>query len=139
MENKNGPFSRNLFGLELQLKTLLEEVGGDQALQVLDSLTALNRSEQQVVLRVFDRLLRRIASGSERLVTSEDRVMKDFEEGLYRDILGAMRDAAGASTAPTGRIVEVIEGGKARPIRQAPINLEEARRNRRLRAKQILN
>lgn len=134
----DGTFSSNLLSLQLQLKTLLEGAGGDSALQFLDTLSSLNQSEQKIALALFTKVLEDLRSGEERLETAEDRVLKEFEEGLYKDILSSMREAANDS--PTSRKIEVIEGGltRKRPDK-SPIDLAEARRNRKSKSKPLLN
>lgn len=134
-------FSNSLVSLQLQLKTLLEGVGGEHAVEFLDKLSELNPSEQKLALNKFIDVLDRIKNGTERLCTPEDQALRDFEDGLYRDILGSMREAANGGSV-TRRRIEVIDGGKNRDrsVRKGPINLAEARKNRKLRsAKPIIN
>jgi hypothetical protein len=136
-QKSEGSFSANLLSLQLQLKTLLEGAGGDSALQFLDTLSALNPSEQQLALRLFTTVIDSIRAGTQRLETAEDRVLKEFEENLYTDILASMREAANQSEP---RKIEVIDGGKARQVpSNAPIDLAAARKNRRSRQKHLLN
>ena len=130
----DGGFSANFFSLELQIKTLLEGAGGDNAIALLDALSQLNGLEQEVALSIFTRAINRIATGESRLVTEEDRALKDFEESLYKDILDAIKEAA--KTTGTTRF-EVLRGGKS--PRKTPINLSEARKARELRGKSIIN
>lgn len=135
-QKSGGNFSASLLSLQLQLKTLLEGAGGDSALRFLDVLSSLNPSEQKLALSVFTTALEKISAGDKRLFTNEDRVLKEFEEGLYRDILASMREASQGER----HVIEVLDGGKSRPKRdKAPIDLAEARRNRRSRTKQLLN
>lgn len=127
---KDGKISANLFGLQLQLKTVLEEAGGDAALSFLDSLSKLNRSEQEVMLKIFTRLTDDIANGDNRLFTDGDLALKSFEEGLYREILDAMRDAAKRPAENKNRKLEVLDGGKASFKAKTP---EEISRKRKVR------
>ncbi|MBN8549643.1 MAG: hypothetical protein J0M12_10040 [Deltaproteobacteria bacterium] len=136
-DKRDGSFSANLLSLQLQLKTLLEGAGGDSAVQVLDLLSALNPSEQKIALRIFSRVLESVRAGEQRLVTAEDQVLKDFEEGLYRDILDSMREAANDNEP---RKIEVIDGGKTRrAASNGPIDLDEVRKSRRSKLKPLLN
>jgi hypothetical protein len=138
-EKTIGAFAHALTSLQLQLKTLLEGAGGDDAVQFLDNLSTLNPSEQKLVLKIFSAALDEIKAGGDRLVTAEDQVLKDFEDGLYNDILSSMREAANGGS-PTRRRIRVLEGGKgAEPERKILIDLAEARKNRRLRPKDLLN
>ncbi len=125
-----GQFAKILLSLELQLKTLLDDVGGSHAASFLDALAKLRRAEQTVILPVFRRALERLIAGSIRLDSKEDQSLRDFEEALYQDLVKAIQDKA-RPTAPTGRIVEVIDGGKAKAVAgDAPIDLAEERRRR---------
>ena len=49
----NKRFSANFLSLQLQLKTLLEEAGGDDLIPFLDALTGLTRSEQKIALKLL--------------------------------------------------------------------------------------
>lgn len=129
----SGSFSKNFLSLQLQLETLLEDVGGDRAVELLDSLSNLSGSEQKLILGVFDRVVRRVASGADRLVSNDDKRMKEFEEGLYSDIVSAIQSASGET--PRGKLIEVLDGGKtAKQVDRTPISLEEARRARKARS-----
>ncbi|MBX7145194.1 MAG: hypothetical protein K1X79_12135 [Oligoflexia bacterium] len=131
-------FSNSLMSLQLQLKTLLEGVGGERAVEFLDNLSELNPSEQKIALNKFIKVLEQIKNGTERLCTAEDQALRDFENNLYKDILGSMREAANGGSI-TRRRIEVIDGGKNRDLRKGPINLAEARKNRKIRHKPIVN
>ncbi|MFM1848449.1 MAG: hypothetical protein RL417_1923 [Pseudomonadota bacterium] len=129
----SGSFSKNFLSLQLQLETLLEDVGGDRAVEVLDSLSQLSGSEQKLVLGVFDRVIKRIAAGSERLVSNDDRRMKEFEDSLYSDIVSAIESSSGE--APRGRLIEVLDGGKTpKQADRTPISLDDARKARKARS-----
>jgi len=129
----SGSFSKNFVSLQLQLETLLEDVGGDRAVELLDSLSNLSGSEQKLILGIFDRVVKRVASGAERLVSNDDKRLKDFEEGLYSDLVSAIQSASGE--APRGKLIEVLDGGKTqKPVDRTPISLEEARRARKARS-----
>lgn len=139
IEKTTGSFAHALTSLQLQLKTLLEGAGGDDAVQFLDNLSTLNPSEQKLVLKIFSAALDQIKAGGDRLMTAEDQVLKDFEDGLYNDILSSMREAANGG-APTRRRIRVLDGGKGlEPEKKTLIDLAEARKNRRLRPKDLLN
>jgi len=131
-----GTFSANFFSLQLQLKTLLEDCGGDGALQLLDSLADLNESEKPVVLGVFSRVLKRLLNGEKRITTSTDAERKEFEDGLYREIMAALHEA----THPegTGKL-SVIRGGKPPPGANTPIDLGAARKARKPGTKPSIN
>ena len=127
----DGLFSANLFSLQLQIKTLLEGAGGDQALELLDTLCTLNKSEQRVALQVFQRCLARVAESEQNLCSTEDRALKEFEEQLYQDIAQAMHEGSIRERPVAARRFEVLDGGKGE--NEAPIDLEKARKTRRLR------
>lgn len=131
---QSGIVSRNLLSLQLQLKTILEDAGGDQAVEFLDTVARLNRSEQLVALRLFSRVVERFLAGPVRLETAADQSLQEFEDTLYDDLLGVMREAGGM-TGPR----EVIDGGKSPARATPPIDLDAARRARRNRSKPLFN
>jgi hypothetical protein len=124
-EKQEGLFSHSLLSLQLQLKTLLEGAGGDAAVNLLDNLSTLNPSEQKLALKAFSAAIDQLKAGKERLTTAEDQVLKDFEDGLYNDILTSMREAA--------------NGKSPQAERKTLIDFAEARKNRRTRPKDLLN
>lgn len=138
-EQGKGTFSASLLSLQLQLKTLLEDAGGDQAVEFLNTISNLHQSEQKVVLDVFTSILNRIMSGDQRLLTEGDLARKEFEDALYSDILSAMRDAAQEAS---NKRLSVVSGGKTpkvKRIARSPISLCEARKSRKSSDKQLLN
>ena len=141
-DSQEGNFSANLLSLQLQLKTLLDGAGGDSTIKFLDLLSTLNPSEQKLALAAFSAVLDKIRSGQERLFTEEDRNLKEFEDSLYREILGSMRDVANNSEP---KRIEVLDGGKSRSpfakaaVSKTPIDFSAARRNRRAKPKPLLN
>jgi hypothetical protein len=138
-EKQEGLFSHSLLSLQLQLKTLLEGAGGDAAVNLLDNLSTLNPSEQKLALKAFSAAIDQLKAGKERLTTAEDQVLKDFEDGLYNDILTSMREAANGGT-PVRRRIQVLDGGKSpQAERKTLIDFAEARKNRRTRPKDLLN
>jgi hypothetical protein len=140
-QKRDGNISASLFSLQLQLKTLLEEAGGDDALELLDTLSTLNISEQKIALKLFNRVLAKLIASELRLTTAEDRVLKEFEDGLYRDILDTMREAANCSETPLPeRRLEVLPGGKLEDrVEKNPIDLNAARKSRKVQAKTVVN
>ncbi|MEZ4754732.1 MAG: hypothetical protein R3A13_10575 [Bdellovibrionota bacterium] len=104
-----GRFTKNLFSLQLQLKTLLEDAGGDEALELLDTLCKLNPSEQNLVLKVMNRLVGDILNHGPRFETEGDLALKKFEDDLYGDLLRAMQQQ---SASEKRQKFEVVSGGK---------------------------
>ena len=134
---RKGSFSASLLSLQLQLKTLLEEAGGDHAVNFLNTVSSLNQSEQKVVLEVFTSIVNRIINGEQRLVTEGDLARKDFEDALYSDIIDAMRDAA--HDASSKRLSVVAGGKEEKPRARAPISLCQARKSRKSPDKLLVN
>lgn len=122
-KDDKGIFSSNFYSLQLQLKTLMEDAGGDHAVQLLDTLSTLNGYEQKVALNIFSRVVNQIAEGDKRIVSEDDRERKEFEETLYQDIMNSMGEAA---RAPNLRL-EVVNGSKAD---KRPLDLNLARKKR---------
>lgn len=145
----DGVVSASLMSLQLQLKSLLQEAGGDGALAFLDKLCMLNPSEQKIALALFSRIIERIATGDNRLLSSEDAALKNFEEDLFNDIVNAMDQAErapvrAALSGQVARRLEVLDGGRA-PAAQnklrepTPIDFNKARKSRKLRSNSCLN
>jgi len=129
----DGLFSANLKSLNLQLKTLLEDCGGDDVQRLLDTLCRLNASEQEIVLKIFNNVLEKLASGKIRLETCADRDRKEFEEELFGDIAKSIQLAI---ALPLKSKLEVIDGGKSPPRKTAHtvLDLEKLRNERRQRS-----
>lgn len=122
-----GTFSTNLFSLQMQMRTLLEDSGGEEAISLLDKLAGLYDCEKKIVIKLFKRTLDKVMTGKERLPAETDEEKRRFEEGLYNDIVSAMR----AETRSVDGKLSVIDGGKAPAApRKGVINLSEIRRSR---------
>ena len=137
-----GDFTKSLVSLQLQLKTLLEGVGGEDTAALLDSLAQLSKSERAVAIPLLAKVIKRIASGEQRLMTDEDKDLKDFEDSLFESVLSAFGNTA--NDADLSREKEhklsVVPGGKSpadrvvvkKPIRIPPlIDLAKERESRR--------
>lgn len=136
-----GHISAALLSLELQIKTLLEGAGGEDALALLDAVSELNSSEQKLALQVFTRIVQNIKEGEQRLVTEGDLARKSFEDTLYSEIMTSMREAA---LAEASKKLSVVNGGKTRAeiIHKTPISLCDARKARKMPnspAKPVIN
>jgi len=136
-EKFKGTFSASLLSLQLQLKTLLEDAGGDTAVEFLNAVSSLHESEQKVVLETFTNIVNKIVNGEKRLVTEGDLARKEFEDNLFDDIIEAMQDAA--KTACVKKLT-VVDGGKTPKMpEKAPISLCEARKTKKISNKPLLN
>ena len=142
--NNNNRFSANFFSLQLQLKTLLEDAGGDDALALLDTLTNLNKSEQKVALKLFSKVIQRVTSGPIRLETEGDLALKEFEDNLYEDLVAAIEEQTREERIATTPKIEVLSGGRElKPANQepkkSPIDIASARKKRRERRPSLVN
>jgi hypothetical protein len=135
----NNRFSANFLSLQLQLKTLLEEAGGDELMPFLDALGTMNRSEQKIILKVLTRTIEKVATKTPRLATDGDLALKEFEDSLFADLAQALE--TGETKSPTRpRKIEVLSGGKASPEpEKTPIDLAAARKRKRISSDTILN
>ena len=105
-----GLVSQSLFTLQLQLKTLLEGAGGEDALEFLDSLGELTRSEQKIILKMFNRVIERLRKSEIRLCSDEDKELLAFEENLYNEIIQTIEHGEKSN----GKLhLEVLDGGKS--------------------------
>lgn len=131
-ETGNGDFSRNLLSLQLQLETLLEGAGGDKTIEFLDALSQLSKVEQEIALRIFRNVAYKLAVGEKRIMSEQDKELKQFEDQLFEDIV-AYIEKEPSFTKPK---LEVIDGGMTRkPRPNSLVNLSEVRR---LRSKPVL-
>ncbi|MCB0318552.1 MAG: hypothetical protein KDD56_07330, partial [Bdellovibrionales bacterium] len=124
-----GNFTKNLFSLQLQLKTLLEDAGGEEAIELLDTLCKLNKSEQGILLKVINRLLSKVLNNGPRFETDGDLALKKFEDDLYQDLVSALTQGT-ASEKP--KRFEVLNGGKnsTEPNKPQLIELNKFRTSR---------
>lgn len=137
-EGSRGVFSAGLFSLELQIRTLLEGAGGDDAIELLDSLCRLNRSERSIALKIFKRVIDRFHTSEHRVCSDNDRELNEFEESLYGELIHTMKRASGS---PYGRL-EVLKGGKTEEVEddeKTPIDLAAARKDRQSKRNELLN
>ncbi len=103
----NKHFSSNLLALQMQLKTIMDDVGGERALAFLDTLSQLGESEQRIALEYFTTVIKRVLCGDVRLESDIDKANKEFENCLYGDIIDSFNEEA----IQKGRF-EVLKGGK---------------------------
>ena len=130
----DGTFSLGFFSLQLQLQNLLEEAGGEKAIELLDAISNLDSSHRSALLECFSRVAKRISSDNSCNPAEDSAAVNSLEESLYHEIIGS---AAHGQESPR---LEVVCGGKDNksPAGRAPISLEEARKARR-GAKPVLN
>lgn len=107
-----GSFSSNLLSVQLQLGTLIEGIGGESATKFLDSVSKLSATEQGLVLGALSRVVEKIANGEERLYSNDDIALKNFEEGLYNDLVAAIRASNGGQDDPrrSSAALKVVRG-----------------------------
>ena len=137
-----GDFTKSLLSLQLQLKTLLEGVGGDDTASLLDALGQLSDSERKLVVPLISKVIKRIASGDQRVISDEDKDMKEFEDSLFDSVLEAFGNTANEADLvkePDHKLA-VVPGGKTpsdrvaykKPIRvPALIDLAKERESRK--------
>lgn len=143
--SNGGDFTKSLLSLQLQLKTLLEGVGGEDTAVMLDALAHLSKSERAVAIPLLARAVKRIASGEKRLSNQEDKQLKDFEDSLFNSVLEAFGNTANDLDLAKEREAKlaILPGGKTpsdrvaikKPIRvPALIDLAKERESRRRRS-----
>lgn len=145
-----GEFSKSLLGLQLQLQTLLEGVGGDATSGLLDSLAQLSETERRLLVPILTNVVKRVATETPRTLSDEERSLKDFENSLYESVLGAIGGQVRPATAQdldSRKRLAVVDGGKPvdgrsagahspfkKPVRiPSTIDLAKARESRRSR------
>ena len=107
-----GTFSSSLMSVQLQLNTLLDGIGGEAATGLLDSVSKLSGAEQELVLGAMSRVVEKIASGEDRLYSNDDVALKNFEEGLYNDLVKAIREASGKQVRDSAPLRVIRGSGK---------------------------
>ena len=146
MDNNGGNnrFSSNFLSLQLQLKTLLEEAGGDELIPFLDALGSLHRSEQKIVLKMLARTIKKLIETTPRFPTDGDLALKQFEDTLYQDLVEAIN--CGDAAAASRKRIEVLPGGKhaensdqAQAGESTLIDLAAARKKRKVRPESLFN
>lgn len=125
---ENNRFTSNLLSLKLQLKTLFEDAGGDDAIALLDLLATLSHGEQKVVHSMFRRVIAKLLELDLQLSSMEEDMLKEFEETLYQDIVSALHDE---SESQTSKRLEVLSGGKTKRSKAAVVDISEIRKTRR--------
>lgn len=134
MERKfSGTFSLGFQSVQLQLRALLEGVGGEQAVRFLDGLSHLGAPAQETILRLCNQLIERVANDKECLANAGNTALKDFEDSLYNEIV------KGLQRGPNTPKLEVVWGKKTPASGTGPIDLEAARKLKALRDKRQLN
>jgi hypothetical protein len=149
-KKRDGIVSDSLLSLQLQLQSVLEEAGGDEALTLLDRLAELSTSEQKSALALFQKVVEKMLSSEKRYLPAEEAELKNFEDGLYNDIVTAMEAAERhqvkkALSADSEPKLEVLDGGKSAPLfepkpaKPTPIDFNSARKGRKLRSTNCMN
>lgn len=129
-EEISGDFSRNLFSLQIQIQTLLDGAGGENAALLLDTLSELSESERKVALKVFQRALEKLKASGVRLRTQKDEHLAEFEETLYEELVDGMN---AVDQSVTEKKFSVVDGGKLPTRKKDASNmvcLQEARRKK---------
>lgn len=120
----NGQFSLGLTSLKAQVETLLENSGGRQVSELLDTLAELNNSEQDIVLAVFTKLASKLAEGDIRVSDSETQELKELEDDLYNDIISAIE---AKEEKPSKYKFGVLDGGKCIKTSSKVVQLDRFR------------
>lgn len=108
---ETGEFTLGLKSIELQLQTLLENAGGMKATKLLDTLCKLGTTEQELVLAVFSKVIRKIVRGDIRLDDLGYSELNRFEEGLYKDIIAEIEKNSIANRKERVNKFSVLKGG----------------------------
>ncbi len=111
---RGGEFTRNLLSLQLQLQTLLEGVGGEGTASLLDGLAQLSESERKQIIPLLSRVVAQVVKGDKRLISAEDKEIKDFEDSLFQSIMCSLGTSANDDRVDpeTAKRLEVFSGGK---------------------------
>lgn len=137
-KDTSSTFTNNLVSLQLQLKSLFDDAGGEGSVHFLDALSQLSPTEQSLALQMFRKVIDRIKNGELRVSSRQEDFMKELEDTLYSDIVHSMKEASG--DAPSTRRLEVLDGGRKRRLpSKEPIDLKKARETRKSPGKPLIN
>jgi hypothetical protein len=143
--SRGGNFTRNLLSLQLQLQTLLEGVGGEGTSSLLDNIAQLSEAERKRIIPLLSRVISRVVQGEKRLISAEDRELKEFEDSLFDSIMTSIGQSANDDRIDPNseRKLEVLSGGRPnnneatvtrKPVKvPSLIDLAKARESRRHR------
>ncbi|MFO0416445.1 MAG: hypothetical protein ACK5Y6_04080 [Pseudomonadota bacterium] len=143
--SRGGNFTRNLLSLQLQLQTLLEGVGGEGTSSLLDNIAQLSEAERKRIIPLLSRVISRVVQGEKRLISAEDRELKEFEDSLFDSIMTSLGQSANDDRIDPNseRKLEVLSGGRPnnneatvtrKPVKvPSLIDLAKARESRRHR------
>lgn len=134
--SQGGDFTKSLVSIQLQLQTLLEDVGGENAAELMDAVAKLHGAERKTVLPILIRVIRRLAENNDRLCSKDDIKLKEFEDSLYESVVAEMSKAALNTIPAEEKRLSVVKGGRAqvldKPVRISTlIDLAKARDERR--------
>ena len=90
--SEKNSFSNNFTSLQMQLKTLFEDAGGNDTLRFLDLISQLGEEEKRLVLAHFSNVIAKILAGNLRLTTQSDIEKSEFENALYADLIDAIQN-----------------------------------------------
>lgn len=90
--SEKNSFSNNFTSLQMQLKTLFEDAGGNSTIKFLDLLSQLGEEEKRLVLAHFNNVITKILAGNLRLTTQSDIEKSEFENALYSDLIDAIQN-----------------------------------------------
>lgn len=105
--SQGGDFTKSLLSLQLQLQTILEGVGGEEAALLMDSLAKLSETERGHVIPMLTRVISRLVEEHDRVLSKDEEELKNFENALYESVVSA-----------------VVTNGPKNPV---PLNMEEQR------------
>ena len=143
--SNGGDFTKSLLSLQMQLRTLLEGVGGEETAGLLDGLAQLSEAERSIVIPRLTRTIQEITKSDKRLMSEKDKEMKEFEDSLFEGVMEALKHEPAEKTATPegGPKLAVLSGGKSasdrtnqfkKPVRiPTLIDLAKARESRRNR------
>jgi len=138
-----GPVSFGLLSLQLQIKTLLEDCGGVNAVELLDLMSDIPGAELRAgLMKSFIKVAKRLVEEGRFPESVEGRLAADLEEELYKDILAMLHDKEIEAKPEGDRTFEVLEGGKSsnkslKPKAQV-VDIEEMRRARQTAEKPLM-
>lgn len=133
-----GQFSLSFLTLQAQIKTLMEDAGGEKLIALLDALASLNATQQAVIIDAFTHSVNEIIAGNIELDLPDPENTDQLVDSLCDDITTAISDMR-RKASKKGKF-EVLDGGKSEPKPAGSVvTISELRRAREEGRDPILN
>lgn len=112
MKEQDGVFSLSFKALKLQLAALMEDVGGESGLKLMDSLANLKPEVREAVLQAFQGLLDSLNSKAELQLND----LESFEKDLYDQLLEDFKRLSGEELVTGEDVINLSDYRKLKEL-----------------------